>query len=322
MKINSINPIKISPVKNRFQCAQKNCLKPVKHDEFIRTSNLSFKSGKTFDDLYLSNRNQIVDYAIRSKNPSLSGIKDILSSISGDVNVYQIQKMDLPKDIRSGVRAYYDMGFTINSFGPYKFINNIKKEIYVAIPKSQQYSQRIGFAHDLLHESIHFMQDEASDRESRIDIYSNYLNLPSKDDILMDMISVIHTLAVSTSILVDKFINNILYSRVNLPHGLQDRYFENVLSMYTKQIKSEFKKFYSDFFKDKDCFAIFEDFFFNYLKRVISDEAEAYKKANLYLFEKFNLDDNGIEAEKLRARFFEHTIEAVNDLISEQKDLW
>ena len=30
------------------------------------------------------------------------------------------------------------------------------------------------------------MQDEASDRESRIDIYSNYLNLPSKDDILME----------------------------------------------------------------------------------------------------------------------------------------
>ncbi len=316
MKIESINLINIG-CKNKIKdTSSKVFLNELPCDKFVKCANTSFGSKRNFDDLYRSNCDEIISYAICSKKPSLSGAKALLSSISRDVKIFPFDKDEFSKDL--DIRACYVVSYNLKSVFGRKIISGVKRAIYVKPPIDNLINERFKFARALLHEAIHLMQDKAADRLTHVDYVSKYLpyiSSPTFNNLDNELDSLI--------ISITAFIYNNVEYIVNVKDIGGDRincYYNDCMDRLAFLLKYKLKNIDTVYFSNKANSSVSRQYFYDNLKLSFLNEIEAYTKANLFFFKNVQENQDKADIEKLRIRFFNKVIRIIDGWMVEQKD--
>lgn len=173
MKINAINTLS-GLYQPRLQKNSKTSINtPLSNDVFIKSSNdvstpQSFTGLTTFDRLYAKYKPEIIDFALNHPNPTIYDATELISSFCPFIDVKNFS--DKMIKISPNARASYEVRYSI----PDKIISGNETPepqgaLYLKFPDKEDEKGRVIFAGDLLHEIVHAMQEECSDRRSIAD---------------------------------------------------------------------------------------------------------------------------------------------------------
>ena len=316
MKINSLNLFK-----NSYTVNSSNLQRPLGNlvlhslssDVFVKNQNINFTSKLPMDTSYIENFAEILDYCKNTDKFDIDSLQEVINKFSSDVKVFDITNDELSFFGNEYTRAVFAQSFDVGKS------DNIDKELYVSIPKNNNADEKIDFVYKFLHEVIHVMQAEASDRVGFAELINSMLIENYDENMAGSFVDKFQNFLNAIQFSLDDYceyrtaIETFIAAggQINLNSGL-DRDYKNML-------KESFVKFQNRMVDEGVEKVFVKNSLYKYLKNLLALEKEAYYKGNFATA--ILLDDKQeILAKSMKVSLYSLAISALDELMQEQKD--
>lgn len=175
-----LSPLNFNNVHNAYSCNKKANNYSIKNnsqnDAFVKSENISFASKSTIASKLNGFVPELYEYIMHSKTLSYEGIETVLQKYSPDTLVKPFSEVPSTPNVCKGAGAYFHCNFAINSNVVPALVIPKGKAVYVNIPQEDNIKNRLNLFASNVHEVTHIFQEESSDRLSKAEFISNFLN--------------------------------------------------------------------------------------------------------------------------------------------------
>lgn len=316
MKINSLNLFK-----NSYTVNSSNLQKPLGNlvlhslssDVFVKNQNINFTSKLPMDTLYVENFSEILDYCKNTDKFDIDSLQEVINKFSSDVKVFDITNDELSFFGNDYTRAVFAQSFDVGKS------DNIDKELYVSIPKNNNADERIDFVYEFLHEVIHIMQAEASDRVGFAELINSMLIENYDENMAGSFVDKFQNILNSIQYSLDDYCAYRTAVEEYIAAGGRPDFDSGLDIEYKNMLKKSFLTFQDKMSNDGVEKVFIQDALFKYLKHLLTIEKEAYYKGSYFAAILLN-DKHEILAKSMKVSLYSLAISALDELMQEQKD--
>lgn len=162
--------------------------KTIQNDVFLSSNpakKLSFGANLTFAEKFVPFKKDFFKYYMKNEILSFPDIEKIVQKYLPEIKVKNLKELENSGKIDKRTCAYFDVEFDIT---PNNKCVNVEQTIYVSPQNTNTIAKKIELAQAVIHETTHAMQENSTDRLSKID----WLN--SLKDIAQDRFDFMRTL--------------------------------------------------------------------------------------------------------------------------------
>lgn len=142
-------------------------------DIFVKnTKNVSFGSAVNLMEKFVSFAKEIEEYVLKNSKVDLLEVEKIVKKYSPTTKVKDFAQLPQNTNVNDRTFAYFRQNI---KFGDDGCIVPDAKEIFVKVSQNMDKSQKLEFLEALEHEFTHILQEESSDRVSKISFIRKFI---------------------------------------------------------------------------------------------------------------------------------------------------
>ena len=253
----------------------------IQNDVFVKnTSNVSFGDNLTLMAKFVPFAKEIEDYVLKSSKLELSDIEKIIQRYSPTTKIKDFNELPQNSNAHNRTLAYFKqkINFTVDGEPIPE-----EKEIYIRLPKYLNKEHKLEFLDSIEHEFIHILQEESSDRVSKISFLNKFTQNgldEEKIKTLQIMPQAFNAIEYNMAMPLYKFLekeNNMPIPIKSASLEVLDKIYQSMTGLtaeeYIKYIKTEIIKSLEESYGKFDKKVIND-----YVALISEKEYEAYKK--------------------------------------------
>lgn len=179
MKILSFTPSQYNKTTSGAgKISNVSCAKAQNCDSFVKSNNVSFSGGSTFAQKFEPFMKEFNTFFSKNEPFDYIKLRSLITKYNPVVNVKSMDEISGPSNVTAYTAAYFRDLIGFSNTGE---MINADKTLFVDLPKSNSYMDRLKFGDFFVHEATHAFQECSSDRVSKFDFTKEFFKPVAHD---------------------------------------------------------------------------------------------------------------------------------------------